>query len=459
MSLNPVDRRIYMKGRLQLESPVIIGSGEDEHTNIDLIRDGNGNPFIPGTSLAGALRHHMEDILETVKNKSNPIVSTVFGKKEEESTQSLLTVFDAFPIDNSGYNVSARDGLELDYTTKTVTEHTTSDETRGGAKYDYEVIEPGAVFDLKLELITREKNQPVIDKIYDVIASILKALENGDIRLGAKTRRGFGKLRLEDIKVLELDMKNKKHVDKWINFNWEFEANTSQNELGKNVLQYKDQSSTNISAGFSIPYSMLIRHYNDDPSDEDTTQLMCDGKYIIPGTSWNGAVLHAIYHILNELVEDEEKFENTFKEIKHDLFGYVSSDTKEAKASRIFIEESIMKDSAPISYTRNKVDRFTGGVVDSALFSEKPVYGGSVVLNITVKDSNEWDTGLILLALKDMGNGIQSVGGDASIGRGVLEAESKDISINNEPLTLEKEKFYFKKLYDRLYSMKGETNG
>jgi hypothetical protein len=186
---------------------------------------------------------------------------------------------------------------------------------------------------------------------------------------------------------------------------------------------------------------------------------MSNGKYIIPGTSWNGAVLHAVYHLLNRLIEDEEKFERIFKEIKNDLFGFVTAETKEAQASRIFIDESIIENGEAISYTRTKVDRFTGGVVDSALFSEKPVYRGSVALNMTVRDAEEWDTGLILLALKDMASGIQPVGGDAAIGRGILEADLQNISVNNQPLNSDQQAFYFKELYTKLNKMMGGTNG
>lgn len=473
MSLNPIERRIYIRGRLHMDSPLVIGSGEDENTNIDLIRDGDGEPFIPGTSLAGCLRHHLEEslpeeVLPGGKKRANPIVYAVFGEKDKESKLSLLTVFDALPLslsaDGSALIVSTRDGLELDYITKTVTEHTASDEDRGGrggAKYDYEIIEPGATFDLKLELVTRKKNHDRLDRVYDALALLLTALENGNIRLGAKSRRGFGKLRLTDTKILELDMEQKKDVEKWMNFEWDFQPNTTLAELGKNVLSLKDPSHTTISVDFSIPYSLLIRHYNDDPSDNDAAQLMSRGKPVIPGTSWNGALLHAVHDILDQLVEDEETFERTFKQIKHDLFGFVAPGKEDtnARASRVILDESIIRDGTPISYTRNKVDRFTGGVVDSALFSEKAIYGGSVGLTLTVKESNGWDIGLLLLALKDMANGIQPVGGDANIGRGVLKAENKNISVNNQPLTAEIENPYLEKLYVHLNSITGGTNG
>ena len=73
-----------------------------------------------------------------------------------------------------------------------------------------------------------------------------------------------------------------------------------------------------------------------------------------------------------------------------------------------------------LTYTRNKIDRFTGGVVNSALFDEQPHYGGKVTLYIAIKDAQDWQKGLLLLALKDLGNGIQPIGGEANVGRGIL---------------------------------------
>lgn len=453
MKYNTVVNRLYIKGHLKAVSPLIIGSGEDEYTNIDVIRDGVGQPFIPGTSLAGSLRHYLEDNLEKVNNKeSNSLVLIMFGHKEKESTQSLLMVSDVLPVGNKLQKVTVRDGLKLDYSTKTVAKHEAKGEVSGGAKYDYEIIEPGATFDLKMEIITRENNQTEKDKIQAATAFLIKSLQDGDICIGAKTRRGFGRLRLEDIKILELDMKNLKDVEKWIAFDWDFQSNRTLENLSKNVIDIKKQHNVNISVPFSIPYSLLIRHYSTDPKEDDTTQLTANGKPVIPGTSWNGALLHGLNRILSYLGKGER-----FKDIKNGLFGYVDTDKKVACASRIQIEESIIEENESLSYTRNKIDRFTGGVVESALFSEKPVYGGNVILDMNIKDPKDWEIGLLLMVLKDISNGIQPVGGAANIGRGILSGESKEININNNPLTPEKEKTYFKFLHDFIKG--GEIDG
>jgi CRISPR/Cas system CSM-associated protein Csm3 (group 7 of RAMP superfamily) len=456
---NPIIRRYYIKGQLQAVSPLVIGSGEDERTDIDLVRDARGNPFIPGAALAGVLRHFTGNRLEGENGDEHPAIKSLFGKTGKDSTLSLLMISDSILHKNSTCRVTVRDGLELDPSSKTVGTHKNENgRTGAGAKYDYEVIEPGAVFDLKMEMIIRENNRDTIDSLYDVLAFILHALANGSLAPGAKTRRGFGKIRLEkeNLRILKLDMRHKPDVEKWIDFDWRdwnFEPNMTLAELTPKILNFETQPRFTVSAAFTIPYSILIRHYNVNPAEEDTVHLKSNGKCVIPGTSWNGALRQAIYSQLHYLTGNETRTKNILKI----LFGEIDPQNNKARASRVLIEESIIHKKQEISYTRNKVDRFTGGVVESALFTEKPVYGGTVTLNIILEKPKDWEKGLLLLGLKDIANGIQSVGGGANIGRGILQSEYGDIKIDGEPLTPEMEKTCFKALYHHL--KKGETNG
>ena len=59
MNSNNWVKSIYLKGDLVLKSPIIIGNGISEETDIDLLLDSNNNPFIPGSSLAGAINYEL----------------------------------------------------------------------------------------------------------------------------------------------------------------------------------------------------------------------------------------------------------------------------------------------------------------------------------------------------------------------------------------------------------------
>ena len=112
------------------------------------------------------------------------------------------------------------------------------------------------------------------------------------------------------------------------------------------------------------------------------------------------------------------------------------------------IDESKIEDGEMIPYTRNKVDRFTGGVVDGALFDEKPVYGGKVNLNMEIKNAKDYEKGMVILALKELQNGIQTVGGGSNIGRGRLE--------NNQETFTDDDTTYLSALAEKLNSEGGQ---
>jgi CRISPR/Cas system CSM-associated protein Csm3 (group 7 of RAMP superfamily) len=413
---------------------------------MDLLKTHEGIPFIPGTSIAGVLRNYLGGGCYECKEEGLSLpVTLLFGKRDKESTQSLLFVSDGRLKQDSQPEIKRRDGIELDFDTQT---------TIKGAKYDYEIIEPGAVFEIRFEFICREMHKDELINLKHCLYLITNALENEKICIGAKTRRGLGKGKLENIQILDLDFNDSKTqndmVKKWVEFDWDsIEPNRRADDWKHGIdlsVPYTD-----LKVEFKIPYSFLIRDYIAALSDADlpdAVQLQCAGKPVVPGSSWAGALRHHMKRICFNLLNNTGNFsdacslkEKIDKEIINELFGYVCKKDKTAQASRISFEESEIRNSTHFSYTRNKIDRFTGGTVDTALFTEKPVWGKpvrerndtSVSLNIRIEKPlpkiDDYETGLLLLGINDLWHGIQPVGGGVSVGRGILAGQ--DISINS----------------------------
>lgn len=73
---------------LQAETPLSIGSGESNiQTDSPVIRDINGLPFIPGTSLAGILRHAVDSLEQ---KKSTPFSAS---SQKKAPTPDLVPVY------------------------------------------------------------------------------------------------------------------------------------------------------------------------------------------------------------------------------------------------------------------------------------------------------------------------------------------------------------------------------
>lgn len=425
-------QRIYIKGRLLLTSPLILGCGEDKNSNVDIVKDWEERPFIPGTSIAGALRHYLDEILPGEQE----LIKTVFGERKKDSTLSLVVLHDAFSLNSSENKINLRDGVKIDEITRTA---------KDKEKFEYEILESGVEFDFRAEVVIREKHRQDFPKIENLIYIILSSLQEKKICFGAKTRRGFGMVELNNFDILLLNMDSfEDDAGKWLEFDWNnFAGNKRMEDLTQDILT-AESNIKQIKVDFSIPYTVLVRHYNAIPDYPDSTHLSCNGQGVIPGTSWAGVITHAIKDIARVLKKETE-----INEISKEMFGFVDPKEKDykkrAKASRVSINESIVKDNSIHAYTRNKVDRFTGGVVDSALFTEAPSYQGRVSLDITVKEAKDYEIGLLLLALKDIGQGIAPVGGGANIGRGILKREG--ISIGGKAVDCEK---YLKSLAKRL---------
>ena len=399
-----ITKRIYAKGTLILESPLILGSGRDDLSDNDALRDWGGQLFLPGTSLAGVIR----DCIETNYSK---YADELFGKKGADSTICKISIYDAHPV--TTIITSIRDGVALDQETKTAIDR---------SKYDYEIIEPKAEFEFRMETVVRVGETLVEEGV----KTILFELSEGNINLGAKTTRGFGKIKLnkETINFVSLDLTKEEDIKSWINWNWTI----MNNKFDFKPVCPSSKEEIVIDQEFQIPYSLMIRHYETDPSGLDMAQLAyADKTPIIPGTSWTGVLRHGAYAILEELGVANPN------NLLDKLFGFVKKDTKQAARSRIIVNESLIKDSLSMNTFRNKIDRFTGGTVNSALFEEAPVYGGTVKLEIKIRQANNeasWERALIQMVLQDMADGILPVGGETAIGRGILHADRKKLVIS-----------------------------
>ena len=55
ISFNKICGRLCVEMTGHLASPLSIGSGEEEHSDSDVVFRASGEPYIPGSSLAGAL--------------------------------------------------------------------------------------------------------------------------------------------------------------------------------------------------------------------------------------------------------------------------------------------------------------------------------------------------------------------------------------------------------------------
>ncbi len=443
--------RWVITGTLTLKTPANFSSGEnDGAVDMPVLRDEtDGMPFIPGTSIAGALRNYLREReigyggdSDNNDREKNLYSTLLFGAKrgEEEGRQSPLITFDA-PGRPSGFEL--RDGVKIDGSTRTAAEN---------CKFDFELLSEGSTFDLKFELIIGGQDDR--QKLVTALVTALYGLEKEDIFLGMRKTRGFGRCFASRWSVKKYNMANPEEWLAWLACERKgygvsdvspLEASyilEAVNEKGITLLP-DNRECASLHAEFFLDGSVMIRSGFGETGNEPDMVHLCtsDAKGkdvpVIPGTSWAGVLRHRAERIVMTLGgNDPDK-----AKIIDEIFGPSKiEEGDEPWASRLSVGESrINGGSLSLIQSRIKIDRFTGGVYGGALFEEKPVFGNKdsvVALDLMLKffsdDKEDRDSqiGLILLLLKDLWTGNLPLGGESSIGRGRLKGRKAALRIS-----------------------------
>ncbi|RCK78241.1 MAG: CRISPR-associated RAMP, TM1809 family [Candidatus Ozemobacter sibiricus] len=220
----PLHRYVF-RAPLRLRSALHIGSGErGDVVDSPVLKDFLHQPFIPGSSLKGAMRSHLERLLpalglstcrlfdptascpgadpngqaaKDLQRRLEPLRQDA-AARHDLIRQSVCPMCQAFgssfnkarvlfadaPLRNPGLPlVETRDGVGIDRDS-----HRAVD----GIKYDYEVVSSYAVFDVEITL--EEPDPPTLG----IAALGFLELARGHIALGGLTSRGLGKVFIDE---------------------------------------------------------------------------------------------------------------------------------------------------------------------------------------------------------------------------------------------------------------------
>lgn len=442
MGARPLATRWVIQGRLTLVTALHLGGGSSDAVDMPVLRDGRtGAPLLPGTTLAGALRNALADRLVGYSEREPDEVSGLFGGRrgDDDGSQSPLIVFDAIGALPVGAGFEVRDGVAISPSTGVAEDH---------KKYDFEVLPAGTMFHVRVDLlVSPEANE---EALLATLAASLDALSHGDNGFGARRTRGLGKVRAEWT-AKRYDLSTRQGWLGWARSDHKPILPTSLTSIhdtmaaarkGAQVEHLSDvRSLVMITLKLRVEHDILVRSTGATPNDPDISHMRSGGVPILPGSSLAG-VMRAQALRIAKLVRaphgDAERWINR-------LFGPRFEGRRAApgfnpRASRLRVGEAMIKKSRPQRQARIAIDRFTGGVVDSALFDEQPEVGGHFDLTLELREPHPGELGLVLLVVRDILDGRLPVGGTSSVGRGFLsgtatiEIRSSD---NTEPASAE----------------------
>ncbi len=355
------------------KSTLSIGAAYSSNTDHDIIRYSDNTPFIPASSIAGSFFS---------KSKYSKNVFGIVTDAKEIKDESRLFISDG--IFTADVKESTRDGIQLDSNKRTVK----------GAKYDTEVILDNQEWSFFIEY---DVNNNLID-VQEAIIDVANNIQSGLFRLGYKQNRGYGIQ-----KITHLYFKEIKDYHDYMNFcGEELNQNDLINQINSNLITDGDIL---LSLKVKLISPLIVREYS-EILDYDYSQLMGNNnRALVPGTSINGVLQHRIIDVY------APKLKN------------IDLDSLKDEIKKTVVDELYLDGKNEI-ITRNKIDHFSGAVIDGALITEKvfvPTENSIGTLSVRIRGGNKVIAALYYLALRDIGAGLVNLGGEASIGRGIFE--------------------------------------
>lgn len=419
--------KLVITGELVLDEPLLIGDGgqsTEAETDIHVLCAKDNVPYIPGTSLAGVLRAFLRE-------ESPQVAALLFGTAIDEEEfvhnsspidlQSTLSISDV-KLDEAV--ITLRDGVSIDSVTGVAIKH---------HKFDFEAVDSGANGIIYMEATLRQIHADyaeVVDKGLDLLQERLLS----GFYVGARTTMGFGRVHVKKLKIDRYDFREPKDVLAWLTVdkdNGHKPALMHKTCKGVSKSAYAANDFV-VDASFALYSSLIIRDYDADEEGAAVMRQDSRERYIIPGSSLKGVMRHRAEYILGRLGKKAELLE---KLMGPSVEAMKNAPNENKWKSRFLIDEAAFRrdDVALGKQSRNRIDRFTGGTVDTALFSTKPIWQKNaheavIKLHFGVVRAESWEAGLTLLLLKDLWTGRTAIGGEKGIGRGVLSGIEATIS-------------------------------
>ena len=252
--------RLTLKGEVETLTAIRIGAGRSTAvvgSDLPVVRDAEGTPYIPGSSFKGVLRSYVESILRSIANHRHIVCNPTNNDeqcitreemkplREKRNDQLILektcwacqlfgSLWYASKLQIRDLHVQPdiwfdqyqqRDGVAIDRDTETASE---------GKLYDYEVVPAGVLFDFHV----------IVDNATDwqlgMLYLGLSAFEKGELTIGGGSSRGLG--------AIELSLNSSSYVDKHHiiqyltddnyegeNANWESWINAFQDKIDKQL--------------------------------------------------------------------------------------------------------------------------------------------------------------------------------------------------------------------------------
>jgi len=386
---------------IEAKTPLAVGSGDKDITTDALVAtDANGLPYIPGTAIAGVVRHFIgEDNAKRffgIQNKA----------KKSESKGSEI-IFSNAKILNSKSEVV--EGLQSDvfddpllkhYKSLPIRQHVkinAKGTAKDKGKFDNQVCFAGTRFCFEIEMVAKPNEAKDFKTVLD-------AIKDKTFRIGGGTRKGCGEITIVDLQEKDFDFE-KGELEEYLKISSDLNSNCWDKDFKPyDALSNRDwiEETVKMKAQDFFLFGSGIGDEDVDITPVKGSKVLWTKEkgelktdlVLIPATSIKGALAHrTAYHWnrLNKIFIGGKYYktvsgDNIVNPAVKVLFGYEENHEEDGKQIAVqkrgnvlisdIIENSITKQNEN-TQVHVAIDRFTGGAKSKsgALFTEKNIFG------------------------------------------------------------------------------------
>lgn len=450
--------RHIVRMTVEAATPLAVGTGKgsDILTDAPVAKDVNGLPYIPATSIAGVLRHAMGYVDN--KTDGNPF-GYIDGADNDDSGHGSDIIFtDAVMVGKDGKALDGIQNIDWDdefyraFQDLPIRQHMRINDkgtAENNGKFDNEVVYKGTRFVFEIELVSDNDNDNHIEKA-------IEHLRYCTLRIGGGTRKGYGRLNVVKCQQASLNLAKPEDLEKYLKKS----SSLAEEWAGFTKISETESLDDSKWTHYQLklkPLDFFMFGSGMGDSDADNVYVselvVSQGESIdnnkrvlIPGSSVKGAIAHRTAYHYNKIKgnfagkTEPKEITGSNNEAVAAIFGEKKSDNTFTRG-RILIDDVIKGQAEPKSkpFFHNKIDQFTGGTMDGALFQEKVIYDKDTeyTFDIYVENSALADDDIkkaFVQSLRDICTGLLPLGGITNRGNGIFTGTATE---NDEPLWTE----------------------
>lgn len=441
------ERSHFYMVKLSLEAQsahaIHAGFGDTTHDSL-VVRDANGLPTLPASSIAGVLRSAYQ------KRFGKEDAQKLFGYAQgNEGQSSWLNI--GWGLVHNSQNI-AQEGLlsesQLnDPLLKTLlnikpivrqrVQLTDRGVTNDMGKFDVTLVPAGTRYSTQIHYWCDNTDES--KALWQNFIQLLQM----PLRLGQGTRNGYGLFKINSIHQAHWDLTNPQQAKSYRQrskkrsntdgFDELYVTSTLEHTQAKLSLQA--ESFWRIGGG-----ELYLQHDKKEPDLLPMHEPKIEWKnnvgtlshqfYLLPASAIKGALRHRVaYHyncLMGLFVDDGSCVTTDENEAVKALFGYAKDKDAQGQAGILALKDIYLVPNEQKAQTvmHNKIDRFTAGVIHGALFSEVNLYQSHIEFEFEIIDTTrQIDVAIkksLELTLDDLMQGWLPLGASGSRGLGVF---------------------------------------